>query len=368
MITPVYPPYRGGMGAVAAAQVRELKARQFEVDVLTPAYRDRPRGHAAIALPTVIELGNAALVPSLLFKLDGYDVVHLHYPFYGGAMFVWLWSMVKRRPYVLTYHMQAKTNDWRNVIFKLHRWLVEPFILRRAETVMVSSLDYAHSINLRHRHLVELPFGVDEQRFFPGRDDEFRAQYNIPSSTCTFIFVGGLDKAHSFKGVEVLIKAAAELSHDQDWRVLIVGDGDLRTEYLELAKTLKVSDRIVFAGNVSDDDLARVYRAVDVHVLPSTTRSEAFGLVTLEAAASGLPSLVSDLPGVRTLVDHGQTGFAVEPGNVGAWRLKMAELTADPELIKRLGSQARERILQGYTQSVLADRLVEVYKDSISEL
>lgn len=366
IVTPVYPPYRGGMGAVAARDAAQLKARGFEVDVYTPDYPGRAKGKEATYLPYWFAFGNAACVPSLYKFLGEHNLAHLHYPFYGADTFVWLWSLLKKRPYVITYHMRAKTHDWRNFIFAGHRWLLEPFIVRSARAVFVSSLDYAQSIGLRHEHLVELPFGVDGRRFSPGRDDELRARHGLSSSSFVFIFVGGLDEAHSFKGVDVLIRAAASLPRAQDWRLLLVGDGDMRAEYEALAAKLGVSDKLVFTGAVSELDLPRAYRAADVHVLPSITKSEAFGLVTLEAAATGLPSIVSDLPGVRTLVVAGETGQIVEPNNEQALARAMATLMASPELAKNMGIKARARVLARYTADTLADRLFQVYKDLIS--
>lgn len=347
---------------MAARDARELKARSFEVGIFTPDYDGREQNPEAQYLMPVLAFGNAAVLPQLVTKLNGHDLVHLHYTFYGADVFVWLWSTLRRKPYVMTYHMQPKTGDWRDVIFRLHRALIEPWIVRGARAVFVSSLDYAQSIGLQHPQLVEMPFSVDEQRFSPGRDDDFRAAHGLPAKACVFMFVGGLDRAHSFKGVDVLIRAAAHLDAQNDWRLLIVGDGDMRKSYEDLAAALGIIDRVIFAGAVSEEDLPRAYRAADVHVLPSTSKSEAFGLVTLEAAASGLPSIVSNLPGVRTLVLDNDTGFVVKPGIEEPLEKAMQKFLNTPELAKQMGVVARQRVEAHYTPKSLADRLVEVYK------
>jgi glycosyltransferase involved in cell wall biosynthesis len=360
IVTPVYPPYRGGIGSVAERQARELRARGFDVKVFTPDY-GREKNPEATYLPSPLKFGNAALLPSLLWQLRGIDLVHVHYTFYGAEIFVWLWSMLRRKPYAMTYHMQPKAGDWRDIFFRLHRFLIEPWIVRQASAVFVSSLDYAQSIGLHHPHLVELPFGVDTQRFSPGRDDEYRAKLSLPLEAMVFIFVGGLDEAHAFKGVDILLRASAQLSRDQDWRVLIVGDGNLRSFYERLASELGVHDRVVFTGAITDDDLPRAYRAANVHVLPSTSKSEAFGLVTLEAAASGLPSIVSDLPGVRTLVHPGVTGLRPAPHQVKDLATALKTFLFDPGLAKKMGMNARQKVLNDYAEAKLADRLVGVY-------
>lgn len=361
MITPVYPPYRGGMGVVAKQNTAAAKSFGIDVTVFTPDYVGRPHHPEATYVKTWGAFGNAAFLPTLLKLLRSYDIAHLHYTFYGADVFVWLWSMLWRKPYVLTYHMQPKTHDWREIIFRLHRLLIEPFILRRAKAVLVSSQDYAASIHLQHRNLIELPFEVDTERFLPGKDLEFRAKLGAPEQASVFLFVGGLDVAHSFKGVSVLLRSIVHLPTTRNWRVVIVGDGDMRQSYVDLAQALGVTDRVIFAGALSDADLVRAYRAADIHVLPSLTKSEAFGLVTLEAAASGLPSIVTNLPGVRTLVEPGVTGFVVEPNDEEALETAMAEFLHNPLLAKTMGSAARERVLDEYAQPVLASRLREVY-------
>lgn len=347
---------------MAARDARELHKRGVEVTVFTPNYSDRQKGTEAVYVDTMFAFGNAALLPKLVRRLDGYDAAHLHYTFYGADIFVWLWSWLRRKPYVVTYHMQPRTSDWRNVIFQLHRMLIEPLILRGAAAVLVSSREYAESLGLKHKQLIDMPFGVDEQRFTPGRDENFRNQYAIPTSARVFVFVGGLDRAHSFKGVDVLIRAAAYLPLEAEWRLLIVGDGDMRPAYEALAKTLGIAERVIFTGAVTDEDLPRAYRAADVHVLPSTSKSEAFGLVTLEAAASGLPSIVSDLPGVRTLVEPNVTGVIVDPGIEESLEAALRVFLDDPMKARDMGLRARERVLSAYTNATLADRLVEVYK------
>lgn len=353
------------MGAVAEREAAELRARGFAVEVFTPAYSGRAQNSGAHYLRPWLAFGNAALVPQLIWQLWRCEVAHLHYPFYGADVFVWLWSKLRRRPYILTYHMRPATNDWRNLIFTLHRRLLEPWIVRGASTVMVSSLDYAATLGLKHVNLLELPFGVDEERFSPGRDDEFRQQHGLRRDATIFIFVGGLDAAHSFKGVDVLIRAASFLSADPAWQLLIVGDGDRRAGYELLAKTLGIAERVVFVGALSELDLPRAYRAADVHILPSVSQSEAFGLVTLEAAATGLPSIVSNLPGVRSLVVAGETGVVIEPGLEESLELAMLGFLRDPGLIERYGRQARARVVASYGRRKLAERLVGVYNGSI---
>ena len=121
----------------------------------------------------------------------------------------------------------------------------------------------------------------------------------------------------------------------------------------EQARELGVGHRVLFLGNVPDGKLPDVYRQASFHVLPSVDRSEAFGLVTLEAAASGIPSIVSDLPGVRTVVASEETGLLVPPGDVPALELALDRLFADPALTEALGAAARRRAEEFYAREVV---------------
>lgn len=365
MLTPVYPPYKGGIGSVAHQYATDLRQLREQVTVMTPRYSSRPVAVGEVmALRPWLAVGNAAILPQVLWKLAGHDVAHLHYTFYGTDIFVWLWSVLTHKPYVLTYHMRPQTKDWRNWIFRCHRYVFEPALIRRAAAVLVSSQDYAQAFDLHHQRLIEMPFGVDQTRFMPGQNFAQRQALAIPDQATVFLFVGKLDAAHVFKGVDVLLHAAVELVGE--WRLMIVGDGDRRITYEHLASQLGIRDKVCFAGEVSDADLPAYYQAADVHVLPSTTTSEAFGLVTLEAAASGLPSIVADLPGVRTLVVPGQTGAVVRPGQPHDLAEAMQAYLTEPERRAQQGAQARLRVERVYTHDALARRLAEVYKSVVT--
>lgn len=347
-VTPVYPP-RGGIGTVAQEYETQLREAGEDVDVFTPQYK-RP----------IVKWGNAALMLNLLWRLRGFDVIHLHYPFYGGAIFAALASFIWRIPLVVTYHMKTKADGWLGFVFILHRQIIEPFIMMRASAVLVSSKDYADSVHFSHPRLEELPFGVDAERFSPGSGSSVRCRFDISEDTFVFLFVGGMDDAHYFKGVDLILRAFSKLPDDENWQAIFVGSGNRRAEYERLAIKLGLGDRTHFAGFVSAEDLPSYYRAANAHLLPSIDRSEAFGLVTLEAAASGLPSIVSDLPGVRRLVEPGVTGLIVRPGDESSLISGIRGILRRDT--RRMGSVARKRVLECYDRRVILKKLQSLYR------
>ncbi len=371
-ITAVYPPICGGIGAVAEEYARGLAARGLAVEVLTPDYgggkrkEERGKSEGVTQLRPLYAWGFAALVPQLLWQLRRFDVIHLHHPFYGGeeaaALASWFW----RIPLVVTYHMQPKASGWVGAIMRWHRRLVEPFILRQAKIILVSSRDYANETIVSNDTLVsfetrvsEMPFGVDTTRFRPGRDDAFRAEHGVPADAMTIIFVGGLDDAHYFKGLPILLTALQHV----DAHLIVIGEGNRRLTYQAQATSLGLAARVHFAGAVSTADLPRAYRAADLHVLASIDRSEAFGLVTLEAMASGIPSVVSNLPGMRSLIVPGETGLLTPAADTKALAQRLQELLQQNGSRQAMGEAARRRAVAEYDAETLLDRLLRLYCD-----
>jgi hypothetical protein len=220
-------------------------------------------------------------------------------------------------------------------------------------------------LNVEDR-LEEHAFGVDLERFKPGEEDALKEDLGIKKKTPVLLFVGGLDAAHAFKGVQEMIEALEQIKQ-HDWHLVIVGDGNLKETYRANAEANGLADRITFAGSVSNEDLPRYYRMADMHLFPSTKRAEAFGLVAMEAAASGVPSIASDLPGVRTVVLDGDTGLLVPPANVEELKNAILLLLEQVDLRERLGLSARKQAEQRYAWEPLIDRLEETYASVLNQ-
>ena len=371
-VTPVYPPYRGGMARVPFEYTERLRARGHDVHVFSPqsgktVLHPPHELNYVHHVPAQLRVGNAALLPSLPSELAGFDVVHLHYPFYGGAEPVaHARASGDIRTLVLTYHMDASADGVKGAVFDLHREAVQPWIVSQADAILVSSLDYANVSALARvdralERVKVLPFGVDVDRFHPGAEPALRATLGIDNGIPVILFVGGLDAAHRFKGLAVLFTSLTTLARER-WHLIVVGAGKDRAAFEQESTGVGLKSRVTFAGDVDDDELPSFYRIADVHVLPSTNCAEAFGLVTLEAAASGVPSIVSNLPGVRTTVAHGTTGLAVTPGDPASLGAALRQLLASSDLRSRLGREARQNVEREYRWEPLMDRLEAAYR------
>jgi glycosyltransferase involved in cell wall biosynthesis len=375
IITPVFPPYRGGIGTIARDHAEMLAHAGHDVTVITPRRRHLADTPGVILKPCrpLLTYGNAALLPQLFFALDDFDVVHLHYPFLGAAEWVLLWKMLapRRTRLVVTYHMDLVGTGWLSRIFRAYTDRVLPALIERAETVTVTSRDYARSSLLGklpariRKKIVVLPPSVDMLRFAPNAtDDLLSKRVPLHPSDRIVLFVGGLDRAHYFKGVEVLLRAFLQMrSQPKTPRatLVIVGDGNLRPDYERLASALGIRDRVIFLGRILDEELPAAYRLADVVVLPSVDRSEAFGITLLEAAASGRPIVASNLPGVRTLIHGGKNGMLVPPGDPAALAEAISRLLTKRAAAARMGKASRV-LARAYAADRVAARLVRLYR------
>lgn len=216
----------------------------------------------------------------------------------------------------------------------------------------VSSSRYnALQVETRYgRHVEVIHNGVDIETFAPaGRNDELRSNFARPEQ----LLVVSVGRLVGWKGLRVILEVVAALP---TLRYLIVGSGPEEAELRGLATKLGVSARVAFAERVPHRDLPQLLAQCDIFVQPSTGE-EAFGISVVEAMACGLPVLASDNGGLPEILVDGQTGFLLPPGNVDAWRAKLAQLTQDAACLARIGMAGRKRAVSHFTWSANAARL-----------
>ena len=195
------------------------------------------------------------------------------------------------------------------------------------------------------------PRGIELDRFSPEhRSDAWRASKGWRPDEVVVAFVSRLVKE---KGLDVYVQAVQRVQAEGlPVRALIVGDGPERAA---LAEALP---RATFTGHLGGQDLATAYASSDLFLFPSET--ETFGNVTLEAMASGLPTICADAAGSQSLVDDGRTGRLCPPRDVSAFTAALRDLARDPDLRRAYGAAGREAARSYDWPSVLA-RMVTYY-------
>jgi rhamnosyl/mannosyltransferase len=260
----------------------------------------------------------------------------------GKLVVTWHSDIVRQRSLLLLY---------RASLFQL---------LRRADQIIATSPAYLqHSPFLKafyHKCCV-IPLGIEYERFahlngLRPRVQELRQRYGDR----VVLFVGRLTY---YKGLDILLKAINQI----DATLVIVGVGSMAQHVNHYIQTNGLRRRVHLVGQLGMQDLVAHYHACDAVVLPSVHRSEAFGLVQLEAMAAGRPVVSTNLTtGVPWVNQHGVTGLVVEPGKVQSLASALHKLLQSPELRAEFGANGRRRVISQFTVNSVVQRTMELYE------
>lgn len=366
-ISKLYYPYIGGIERLVA-QIAEGLAEQTEMSVLVCSenrhYKKEMRnGVRIVRVPSLFRVRNLPVPVGLLWTLRRLcreqDVIHLHMPFpfgdlacllsgYRGKIILWWHSDVVRQKRLM--HL------YKPVMLRM---------LRRADKIVVATeghIEGSAYLKPFRKKCVVIPFGVDRKieacadRYIAERTAGNAVNREKPPEQLRFLFVGRLVY---YKGCDVLLRAFAKVSKGE---LVMAGSGEMAEECRMLTEELGLQKRVTFLQKISDEELYRQYQACDVFVLPSVARSEAFGLVQIEAMAFGKPVINTNLPsGVPYVSLDGITGLTVEPGNADALAEAMQWMAEHEEERRKMGEQARKRMKEQYRMDTMLGRIGELY-------
>ncbi|MFT7286684.1 MAG: glycosyltransferase involved in cell wall biosynthesis [Halieaceae bacterium] len=378
-----FPPHRGGMETFLAdlmvAQKRQGLAPAALVHASGFSLRDH-RGHCAVQ-GEQLPVTRAAVWLTLLFapiaplfwlstlralRRQQPELLHLHMP---NASVFWLLLLPQARklPWVVHWHADVLASTHSRglrLLYPLYRPL-EQAVLRRSAAIIATSPPYLHSsVPLQaHRDRCEvIPLGLDTTRLGTGPTDPGPAAVTAtgaedPALPLSVLAIGRLTY---YKGFRVLIDAAAAVP---GMRVSIVGAGDQATALQQRIDTLQLNDRVTLCGPMSDRQLAAALRGCDLLCQPSLERTEAFGVVLLEAMALGKPVLASDVSGsgMPWLVRFSAAGTLVPPGDVAALAAELLRLGGDRAKLKTLGEAGRSCFEAHFRIDIAARAVADLY-------
>jgi glycosyltransferase involved in cell wall biosynthesis len=355
----LYPPAGGGMETV----LRDLcdgMAEEWGVRVVAANDRRETVRERCGAVDVVRAgaFGRAASVPlcptlpaELWRRRADCVVLHEPNPIAGTALF-----MRRPAPRLVVWHHSDLLRPW---------WApatygrIQRALYRRADCVIVSSPALAAASPLVRcaKRVAVIPFGVAIERFDradpASRSRAERIVAAVPGPR--MLFVGRLVY---YKGLEVLLEAMRR-GHGS---LVIAGEGPLESTLRSIVSANGLAGRVHFAGRVPDADLPALYRACDVFVLPSIAKTEAFGVVQIEAMAAGRPVVSTNLPtGVPWVNQDGVSGLVVPVGDAAALGAALQRLLNDDALRSRLGEGARLRAATMFSR----ERMVAAFKNVV---
>jgi glycosyltransferase involved in cell wall biosynthesis len=277
----------------------------------------------------------------------------------------------RRQALLVHYKNRLVGRGPRGALFEGYEHTIGPLLIRAADRVCVLSPDHAASVPYLRRagertpeKLVEMPNGVDSDLFSPGPDQTgLRERLEIPAQAFVAAFAATLDRAHHFKRLDVAIDATGRLDRAH---LVVAGGGELLDGFRARAAAAGIADRIHFLGPVPHHQLPDIMRAADAFVL-TTEPPESFGIVLIEAMACGLPTIATDYPGVRAVIDEGETGLLVAPGDPDAVADGLRRLVeSGPEARGRMGAAGREKAVREWSWPRLVERMDAAYDDAVA--
>ena len=361
LVSPYDFVHPGGVSEHVRHLADELRRRDHYVTILAPSSRVADdhgipgfvrigrsvpvRGNGSVAR-IALSFHLVRRVRSLLDRED-FDVVHYHEPLVPGLPITTL--RLHRGANVGTFHAMARRN--------LGYYYGRPFLLRYFHRlhglICVSEPAREFISHYFTGDYTIVPNGIDGGCFRPDLPPlpELRGE-----GAATILFVGRMEQR---KGLPILLAAYAQLRRQRaGCRLVIVGDGPMRWAYERQCEATGVPD-VTFLGHVPADVLPRIYASADVFCSPATGR-ESFGIVLLEAMASGVPVVASAIPGFSQVVDPGGDGLLVPPGKPEAFALALESLIADPGLRRSMGRHGVEKARR-YDWRVVVDGILDVY-------
>lgn len=364
LVSPYDYPYPGGVTEHIAHLEEQFTGLGHRVKIIAPSSSSDEQ---VLAMGNILKVGGVVNIPAngsvaritLSLRLSGrvkrilreedFDIVHLHEP------------LVPALPLTVLYHSQAinigtfHRFGGTQMMYYYGKPILRRFFNKLDGRIVVS--ESAQRFVSRHfsaKYMV-IPNGIDVQNFGP-HVHPFR---ELRDGKVNLLFVGRLEKR---KGFSHLLRAFVRVKRQEpNVRLLVVGpySEKSRNRYEKFLNQHDVGD-VYFTGYVSKEDLARHYRTCDIFCAPSTG-GESFGIILLEAMASGRAIVASDIDGYRAVLHDGREGLLVPPQDDEALANGILHLIRNPELAAQMGRLGQAEAQQ-YSWERVSQRVLAYYR------
>jgi glycosyltransferase involved in cell wall biosynthesis len=376
LVAPHFRPRTGGVENYVLHIATQLVILGWQVVVVTTGSREAEELTTSAAmkvyrLPVGLTFSNTPVGVGWrrrlrqIYQAERPDVINGHTPV------PYLADLAERAsgsiPFVLTYHNDLHKEGLiqKAAVRFLHQTIIDR-TLRRSAAIIATSDFYVRGspyLGKYESKIKIVPPGVDLARFHPAVvvSDDLATNY---AGRRVVLFVGSMNKSQRHKGLDLLISAFARIHDDSpDASLVVVGRGDAMEAYRAMAAAAGVAADVRFVGYVDDDELPQYYKLATVFAMPSTDRSEGFGMVYAEAGAVGIPVVGARVGGVPSSITHGETGLLVTPRSADELYHALRDLLADQALSRRLGEAGAARAKAELDWRPLAERTSEIFKD-----
>lgn len=337
-----------------------VESRVFTLSpVPYPTEIDRPEARVircrSWAAPASCDLGGITSFQRFSELASWADVIHYHFPWpFADLLHV---AVRPKVPVVMTYHSDIVRQRW---LGRVYAPLMQGMLGDMA-AIAATSPAYAKTspvlADVRHRDRVRIiPLGIDEHSYPRHGNNGVFQRLGLADGEPFFLFIGVL---RYYKGLHTLITAAASMNA----RVVIAGSGPEGKALQEQVLHLGLRN-VIFAGQISESEKVALLKHCRALVLPSHLRSEAYGIVLVEAAMFGKPMVSCEIGTGTSFVNlNGVTGFVVPPENPEALSTAMNRLLDDTALNEKFGHAARQRYEIFFSGHALGMAYIQLYRD-----
>ncbi len=384
-----FPPFAGGMENFLADLLDESIAQGVECAAIV---HDHSGGKLAeqetinncliIRVRSYGQLLFAPISPGFLNQLGNLiesfkpDVIDIHLP-NTSAFFLIFLASARRIPWVIHWHSDVVFPDGK-LILKLAYWLYRPFewyLLKRSQAIIATSPNYLKTSATLKPYLQKcrvIPLMLNEARMpliNASLHEKARKLWNTGVAGDKPLRILSIGRLTHYKGHDLLIDAVTKIPlTSASVSALIVGEGELKEQLERHVINAKLTARVKLLGHQSELILHALLANCDVLCLPSTLRTEAFGLVLLEAMYHGKPSIVSNIEGsgMTWVIRDGENGWYIPAGDADALAQKFIDLHDHPEQLIEAGLRARENFDQEFSAQHCVEQTIAVYNQGIN--
>lgn len=366
-VNKLYSPYTGGIEHIVQQIAEGLKER-INIKVLVCNEKGKAKKEIINGVPVYRSAsfgrwGNLPIPKHFVrdFKklAKRADIVHVHMPF-PFADLACLLSHYKGN-LVISYHSDIVRQ--KKMMF-FYRPIMKQF-LKRADIILVATKGHIENSSYLKQFqdkCAVIPFGL-EKNLENYAEKAIQNKKRTEEKKIQFLFVGRLVY---YKGCDILLKAFAKLPETAN--LTIVGEGVLKKELIALSEQFKIEKRVEFLGELPEQKLWKLFEQCDVFVLPSVAKTEAFGIVQIEAMAFGKPVINTRLnSGVPYVSIDKVTGLTVEPNHIEELAKAMNWMIEHKKERLQMGENARRRVEEEYTSKKMLDRIMRVYESFMQE-
>ena len=402
-----FPPSPGGIENFSSDLVKALTRRGVanaalvHADPLFPAKKkpgqNEPTKNDCLThrVPSARPLLYAPVSPGFPLALNRMikqfkpDLLYFHMPNVSAFSALFL-PRALTLPWALDWHSDVVSSkiDWRLAVAYPAYFPFEQAMLAKSAAVIVHSQPYLDSsLPLKYwRHkCVVAPLGIDPERIFgnpvekksPKGTSETRqsarektsemdmpgAMKNLWKEEGPFRLLAA-GRLSYYKGHDILIRATSQL---KDVSAVIAGDGERFDELTGIIQETGANQKVSLPGHVSDETLSWLMKRCHCLCLPSVERTEAFGMVLLEAMSLGKPVIASDIPGsgMGFAVAHGKTGLLVPPGDVKRLKTALEWMMKNPEMGRKMGAAGKKRFDELFHIDAIAEKIHGIFRETI---